>query len=226
MIWCGIEEPLVANSQIYSLNEQTGAIQCAEFGISGLHRYSFTKIMYSQWQKFVACISEQIGNENQWAIVWEHHESGDFKMRSLVRLSALRRKGFNVRIEAGVGLATCLFESCEPGQFQPPGFPLHPAGDGATLLLAGETDPGAALVARIDSPTIREASVNYLLRPSREFLSWLAGTQLRIVYVSRDHVERPGLVLLTQQRMDLSRLLENGLIDRVEEGADAAKVWL
>jgi hypothetical protein len=225
MTWCGIEEPLQANSQLLALDEHSGVLRCAEFDEPRLCRYSFTKLGAGQWCRLVTALVRQFDGIPRWALIWKHEESGDFRMRSRIRVSRLRRQGFSTQVSEGVGIGVLSFDGVEADMFRPAGTAFHPAGDGALVLLAGEGDLEELLASQAGSPTMAGAGANSCLSPSREFLSWLAGVPMRLLYLSRDQLERPGLVVLSQSALDVGSLASGGIVERCETGARAPTVW-
>jgi hypothetical protein len=61
------------------------------------------------------------------------------------------------------------------------------------------------------------------LRPSRNFLAWLAENGYTIGYLETDTLNRPGLVIVGTQKIDVERLRADGIIEGIE--AIPSYVW-
>jgi hypothetical protein len=224
--WCGVEEPLQANSQLLAVDESNGAVRCADFAEPRLCRYSFTQLGDSDLRSLVAALVGQFSDSPRWVLIWRHHESGDLSMRSRIRVSRLRAQGFATAVSEGVGVASLPFSGVAPDTFRPAEISLHPAGDGAVVLVAAEADSAQLLVSQAGDRTLAEAGNRFRFSPSAKFLSWLAEVRMRVLYESLDQLERPGLVLLSPEPLDVQAMVRVGVVQRVEEGLRAPVVWM
>ena len=225
MVWCGIEEPLQSNEQLLAIDEQRRVLRLADFGEPAMCRYSFTHLEGEVWPELLDAIAKQFHAAPRGVLIWKHEQSGDFRMRSQVRLARLRRQGFSTKVLGTVGLGVAPFTGVEPSAFHPVGVSFHPAGDGALILVDCDEAVEALFGTQAESSTLVEAGSSFRLTPSREFLSWLATVSLRVLYLSWDQLERPGLVLLSHDKFDVGGLVNDGLIDHIESGSRASCVW-
>lgn len=226
MISCGIEEPLQSNEQLYAVSEQGGQIELSTFAEPRLCRYSFTGFTPGAWSVLVnAIVRKHFQGNLNWVLLWAHLDTGDLKMRSRIRTSRLAAQGFRTKIVGNVGLGVLPYTGVEADSFHPVGVVFHPAGDGVLLLTACSEDVEALLAAQSPGATITCATATREFAPSQAFLSWLSSVQLQILYTRRDYLERPGLVLLTQNQLDIPSLINEGVIEHVERGSSASTVW-
>jgi len=226
MVWLGVEEPLRENSQLFALDEKTERLRLADFAESELSRYSFTQVGEGNWPELLGALMEQTLRRLQWVLIWKHDVAGPLRMRSQVRLSRLRHHGFGVATSGSIGVGWLPFAGIDPNCFQPGGLAFHPAGDGAILIADSSAEVKELFQHHFGSATLARAGATNIFVPSHEFMLWMSTVNLRLMYLSYDQLERPGLVVLGRPRLDVEKIAQRCLIERVEHGPRASLVWM
>jgi hypothetical protein len=131
-------------------------------------------------------------------------------------LAQLRDAGWSVFHDNELIVATKRIDNIE-ATFAPPNFGLN-----RWRLLALGATPSPEVFARPPLRATTEARFPRL-RPSRQFLAWLAEHPYTIGYTSTDDLNRLGLVVVGTRRIDVKGLLVQGVIKSIE--AVPSSVW-
>lgn len=223
MYLAGVEEPLGPNEQLYALDESASETVLAAFSQSDLNRYAFLPGEGGEWSRedlssdlVRHLVAEQAAH---WVFVWSCELTGNERIRNLGRISRLRKAGWEVQEDSGLGIARRRYSPTTCRGF---GDEAIPADYGECILVIGGGDDGSML----KSPAVtslRHMATTWALSPSPEMVSWLAKSRAAVAYVAKDYRDRPGVVLLSPERLGLSELDKMlGGLSRVNPPSD---IW-
>lgn len=221
MSWCGVEEPLQCNHQLFSIDEETGELQLSDYLVDDAYRYCFTQLNPGELTFIVESISEQARARLGWAALWKHDDS----VRGRVRVSGFRSQGFDVTTLGSIGVARRAFSGIDNDAFRPAGLVSHSRPDALHFLTESDADVFEFLREPASQATLAHGAETGRLAPSREFIERMVGVGLGIAYMSYDQLERPGLVLVRRDKLHLEKLAKAGVVTRILPGADAQQVW-
>lgn len=224
---CGVEQPIQANEQLYSLDEGTGSIGLAQFTNANLHRYSFVPQVESSsgadLLAVVARIASAFGGLVTWVVTFlESPAVSPLRSRALVKRLSMQE--WNTVKGSGLYLATKPV-SFDSERSLPP-EDADPRICGWTILL-GHPPDYRCLVERPFKATLSTMALTHRFQPSQEFLAACGEAQLAVAYVAKDSRERMGLVVVSPRELSLviRGMQRDGLVGRVLLGDDANEVW-
>jgi len=235
---CGLEEPLSANPMLHALNEQTGSIDLAEFACKELNRYCF--VWMGGWnesdlalQRLVSGIIEQSNAPAMLLAAWAVPASDTPRPNRVLRVSAEMmhqarlQEGWDIRYGDELSIATTPVKTGELSSRGPWADRMTDRDriDRRTVILTGEALAALDPLDVAPLPTIRRLGFRTPLTPSAEFLDWLAAHRVAIIYRKNDDLGRPGAVVISPQRVGVSDLVLEGIVDKILSGPAAQNVW-
>lgn len=227
MLVCGQEEPLRANEQLHSFDEQTSAITLSLSDNPRLNRYSFvwlgepseTATIFSELLHAIITPSHTTCT---WVQVWQHHLKGDQRIRARWLLSKRNKEGWLIYHDATFAVATKPVAVDSAQLLEPQGYTWR---DGSFLLLLGP----APSVEELSREPLRSSLEMFAWRtelaPSPQFLNWLADHQQSIVYSTHDDLGRGGLIIVGATKIQTAALQAQGIIQEIKTEIEAPAVW-
>jgi hypothetical protein len=193
----GLEEPLTANDYVSAVDEATGSIQLARFGVAGLNRYS----LVSSSKETRSIVEPQVfgrllialGKSAYWLLGWNHDVSGLERISSLRYLRKLERAGWQTISDAGLGLG---LKAVEEGELSSPYPSDWEELIGGWFLWLGVPPNVAELRSAPFEQTLRMFCKTRRLQPSEKFLLAIRDRGLGIAYEATGGSDLPGMIVV------------------------------
>lgn len=213
----GIEEPLVANHQLYATSV-AGTAELADFTVAGLNRYSFTQIESAEIANVMHAISLASGEmDARWVYLWQWGRN-DEKIRDLHRRNRFVRAGFRFQIRDG--LAVCVGPAVRDFRdaFAVPSELPRDAYAGANVVVWGTEDHANQVAAWISCKELHGSKIY----PSETTLQRLTAARVTMVYRSADNRGRIALIAITPHKLAVAGLPN---VTASFIGSEAGRAW-
>lgn len=129
--------------------------------------------------------------------------------KSQTRLAQLAREGWDTAHRGTLAIAA---KQIEPSEY-------HYNDNRWSFLVLG---PATSVQEFADAAVMRTMEAFPHFAPDQAFMLWLAEKPFSILYEAKDTVGRPGVIIVGKERIDIARLLKQGVIQRIEEDYEHA----